>query len=431
MKICVVAYKFGTEKEIGEHLGTYHYFIELLRRLVEVGHEVSVIAPWISFFKKGSNGFSGIKILRYYPPVWNKIWAFPLNRLLNWLYLQATQKQILDCAEKHQPDIILVWQARETGYVIAKIKHLLKVPFIFRQITTWQWHFDRSIKEIFGKRGWYKFFESLKINYLIDYLIEFLLERKKEKNHALAIYQKADQVIFVSKIAAAEAEAMGLKSEKVRILPVAIETDFFRPLNKKLELRKELGLASDKIILFIGRINFAEKGVGYLVEALPEVLNSGVDVTLVIVGGGGEIVRLEKLIAELRIKDKVVLAGKQPFAELVRYINASDVFVVPSVWLETFGQVTIEAMACGVPVVTSDAGASPDINIDGQTGFVVPAKNSEKLAEAIIKLLKDDDLKEKMGQAARERVLNNYTYQVTVNTLLDIINETKKTAKSN
>jgi len=430
MKIFIVAYKFGTEKEIGEHLGTYHYFIELLRRLVGLGHEVWVIAPWLSFFKKGSNEFSGIKIQRYYPPVWNKIWAFPLNRLLNWLYLKATQKQVLDCTKKHQPDLILVWQARETGYAIAKIKNKLKAPFIFRQITTWQWHFDRSIKEIFGKNGWYKFFESLKINYLIDHLVEFLLERQKEKNHALAIYQKADKVIFVSKIAAFEAEALGLKSEKTRILPVAIETDFFKPLNKKLELKKELGLIGDKIILFIGRINFAEKGIGYLVEALPKVLQSGIEATLVIVGGG-EMARLEKLIIDLKIKNQVVLAGKQPFAELVKYINASDVFVVPSVWLETFGQVTIEAMACGVPVVTSDAGASPDINIDGQTGFVVPAKNSEKLAEAIVKLLKDDELREKMGRSARERVLNNYTYQATVDTLLNIINETQKTVETN
>ena len=426
MKICVVAYKFGTEKEIGEHLGTYHYFIELLRQLVELGHDVSVIAPWIGFFKKGSNEFSGIKILRYWPRVWNKIWAFPLNRLLSWFYLQATQSQVLSFTEKYQPEIVLVWQARETAYAVSKIRHRFKAPFIFRQITTWQWHFDRSIKEIFGKRSWYKFFGSIKINYLIDHLIEFLLERKKEKNHALAIYQKADRVIFVSQIAAAEAKDMGLESEKVRIMPVAIETDFFKPLDKKLDLRKELGLNSDKIILFIGRINFAEKGVGYLVEALPKVLNSGIDANLVIVGGG-ETGRLEKLIADLKIKDKVVLAGKQPFAELVKYINASDVFVVPSVWLETFGQVTIEAMACGVPVVTSDAGASPDINIDGQTGFVVPAKDSERLAEAIVKLLKDDGLRVKMGQAARERVLNNYTYQVTIDTLLDIINETKKT----
>jgi len=98
---------------------------------------------------------------------------------------------------------------------------------------------------------------------------------------------------------------------------------------------------------------------------------------------------------------------------------------VPSVWLETFGQVTIEAMACGVPVVTFDAGASPDINISGQTGLVVPAKNSPALAEAIIKILSDDNLRLNYGQAARERVLANYTYEVVINKLITIINRAK------
>ena len=52
MKVCVVAYKFGTEIEIGEHLGTYHYFIEKLRTLVKKGHEIDVVCPWLGFFKK-------------------------------------------------------------------------------------------------------------------------------------------------------------------------------------------------------------------------------------------------------------------------------------------------------------------------------------------------------------------------------------------
>ena len=94
MKICIVAYKFGTEKEIGEHLGTYNYFIEITRHLVKAGHEVFVIAPWLSFLKKGSANINVVKILRYYPKLWNNIKFFPLNRVINWFYIKNTQKKV-------------------------------------------------------------------------------------------------------------------------------------------------------------------------------------------------------------------------------------------------------------------------------------------------------------------------------------------------
>jgi len=104
MNICVVAYKFGTEKEIGEHLGTYHYFIEILRRLVKKGHQVFVIAPWHSFSQKGSQQVDGVKVLRYYPPLWHKVWAYPLSRFLPWWYIKATQRMVLGFNQKQKPD---------------------------------------------------------------------------------------------------------------------------------------------------------------------------------------------------------------------------------------------------------------------------------------------------------------------------------------
>ncbi len=425
MKICIVAYKFGTEQEIGEHLGTYHYFIEIARRLVKAGHQVDVISPWISFFKKGSQEFDGIRIWRYWPPFLNKIWLFPLNRIVRRLYLKSTQAELVNFQNKQQPDVFLVWQARETAYAVSQIKDKLKAPFLFRQITTWQWHFQRSVSEIFGKRPAYKILKFLKLNSVIDIILEFLLDRKSQKKYARAIYEKADKVIFVSQMAAKEGIDLGLSQGKTEVLPVCIETDLFKPLGKKEELRKELSISGSKVVLFIGRINFAEKGIGYLIEAMPEVLTKIKDATLVVVGGGGESQRLEELIDKLGIKEKVLLAGKKPFTELMKYINTADVFVMPSVWQETFGQVAIEAMSCGVPIITFDAGAALEINLSEKTGLIVPAKNVAKLAEAIVKLLENDELRESYGQAARERVLANYTYEVVVAKLLEIINQAK------
>jgi glycosyltransferase involved in cell wall biosynthesis len=128
-------------------------------------------------------------------------------------------------------------------------------------------------------------------------------------------------------------------------------------------------------------------------------------------------------IERLGLAGAVELLGKQPFEKLPDILNGADVLAVPSLWLEAFGQVTIEAMAAGVPVVTSDIGGSTEINVDGETGFVVPKGDAGALAEAITTLLKDEGRRERMGRAARQRAEENYSYDVLVNKFLDLMHE--------
>ncbi len=429
MKICVVAYKFGTEQEIGEHLGTYHYFIEKMRRLVKLGHKVYVVAPWLSFWRRGSVDVDGVKVLRYFPPSVNNPKIFPLNRLINLWYRVATQRMIRQLDAKLDLSVIYVWQSRLTGYAVAEIKSRLRAPFLFRQITAWQWHLRRTAAQVYGKRVWYR-------SFLDPFLEMIFLEKSLQRKYVKGIYAKADRVVFVSEAASKEGLDMGLEPSKIAVIGVGVEADLFRPQN--LEKKYDL--------LFIGRINFAEKGIGYLLQAMPEILNAVPDAKLGIVGGGGESQEMNGLIAQLGIKDHVELLGKKPFTELPKYLNESKVFVMPSVWMEHFGQVTIEAMACGVPVVGTNIGGTPEIvhpsltlpingreahkgiplprgegQEEGECGIIVPAKDSSRLAEAIVKLLQNDRLRERMGSAARKRVQENFIYEVLVNKFLELI----------
>ncbi len=405
MKLLVVAYKFGTEEELGRHLGTYHYFIEMMRRLAASGHEVLVAAPWLSFFKKGSIDVGGVKVCRYYPPLWNSRKLFFLSRPLRLWYFWATRKTVLKLDRAVKYDAILVWQARETGFAVAKICDRLRAPFMFRQITAWQWHLSRP---------------AAKIPFL-----EWVLDRKNQRRFAKTIYEKAAKILFVSRAAAEAERPLGVVAKKVAVWSVGIEADLFAPRDDKLLWKKQLGIRGEQVLLFIGRINFAEKGIGYLLQAMPDIIAKFPDVNLVIIGGGGESERMKALIEKLGIREHVQLVGLKPFEKLPEYLNAVDALIVPSTWVEHFGQVTIEAMAAGLPVITTSLGGGPEINLHNQTGLVVPPADAKTLAQAAVKLLSDEALRHRLGQAGRQRVLQNYTYEVLIDELADIIQSVK------
>lgn len=421
MNMLVVAYKFGTEQEIGEHLGTYHYFIEKMRRLSRMGHEVTVLCPYISFFKKGSRDFDGIKIVRYWPLLFSKPKYFPISRFLQWLYIFKTQREVLRLASFHKYDFLYVWQARETGYAACKAKNKISIPVYFRQITAWKWHFEKTPRDMFGKRKWYQLAESFGLRLFLDWFLEIILDRKNQMRYAKYIYKNADKIIFLSQAAIEEGKELGLNEKKAYALAVGIEENLFQPIHGKESIRKDLGIQGKKVALFIGRIHFSEKGVGVLLDAVKHVASAEPDFQLVIVGGGGESERMFEYIEKLGIQKYVFAAGRKPFSELVKYINASDALVVPSLWMEAFGQVTIEGMACGVPVVTSDAGASPEINIHGITGFVVPKGDAALLARAILKIFQDENFARSLGEAGRKRVQENYSYAALINKFLQIV----------
>jgi len=202
MKIMVVAYKFGSEEEIGRHLGTYHYFIEMTRRLKQNGHEVMVVAPWLSFWKKGSMGVDGVKIFRYYPPLWNSGKWFFLSRPLRLWYMIATKWVVLHLDGRESWDAILVWQARETGYAVSQIASKLHAPFLFRQITAWRWHVERPLPDVLGRKKWYRIISSLGADRLLEPALQWILDRKKQQKFAREIYRSAKKILFVSRAAA-------------------------------------------------------------------------------------------------------------------------------------------------------------------------------------------------------------------------------------
>jgi len=112
----------------------------------------------------------------------------------------------------------------------------------------------------------------------------------------------------------------------------------------------------------------------------------------------------------LKISERVKFTGFVHKSEKVLYYKSADVLVLPSLY-EVFGIVNLEAMACNVPIVASKIGGIPDVVKDGENGLLVPPRDSEALADAIIYLLKNKDIRERMGENGRKLVEEKYTWK--------------------
>ena len=196
----------------------------------------------------------------------------------------------------------------------------------------------------------------------------------------------ADRITTPSRSNAKRMEEIGIPPEKISVIPNGYDSPIFHPINGA---REKLGLPADKkIILSVGNLEKV-KGHIFLVEAMAKIHERHPDVRCYIVGEGSERDRLEARIRELKIQDTMRLVGAKPHNEIPLWMNASDVFVLPSM-RESFGVVQIEAMACGKPVVATINGGSEGIITDEKVGLLVKAGDSDELAKAIEKVLETE-----------------------------------------
>ena len=170
--------------------------------------------------------------------------------------------------------------------------------------------------------------------------------------------------------------------------------------------RKEMSPAP--LLAYAGRLS-PEKGVMTLLRAMLKVSASSPGVRLLIAGDGPERKNLEKFTGEAGLQDHVHFMGHLGRAELETALDPVWVQIVPSLWEEPFGIVTIEAMMRGTAVIASNHGGGAECVADGRTGLLFAAGDSEALADAILRLIGNKALCETLGAAGRERALREYS----------------------
>ena len=219
------------------------------------------------------------------------------------------------------------------------------------------------------------------------------------------VARRLDRIITGSlNSAASVGEAFRLPRERIAVVHDGVDAETFRPLEG---VAKEPGS-----VLYVGNSEDRNKGARYLLEAL-RLVEGRPDLRLTLVDRPPEALELApRLVAELGLEDRVTFSGRVSWQELVRLYNRSELVVSPSLY-EGFGLPAAEAMACGVPVVATTAGAFPEVVEHGVTGLLVPPADAPALAGAIARLMSDAALRGRMGEAGRARIEENFTWRQT------------------
>lgn len=229
------------------------------------------------------------------------------------------------------------------------------------------------------------------------------------------LIKQADKIVCRSPAIADECARAGIPLDKVQVLPYSVDTEKFRPANEgeKTHLRRRLGIPTDaKVFLFVGGI-CARKGVDLIVRAFHRVVQTVKDAMLLLVGPTDKypqdfIRELDEYIARYGLQERIRMT-RQAVSNVDEYMRASDVFVFAS-QREGFGAVVIEAMASGLPVVTTYLPGISEIQVEHErTGLIVYERSVEALAQALLKVLTANqaDLAA-MGSAARQKAVDEY-----------------------
>lgn len=227
-------------------------------------------------------------------------------------------------------------------------------------------------------------------------------------------FQKAAAIHCVSDAIKQEAMLYGLDADKTRVIRPAVDPDFFRPRPKRI--------ANDRPfrVITVGSLKWP-KGYEYALSAIRRLVDKSLPVRYEIIGDGPERQRILYTIHDLGLTEYVRLVGRLSPPQVRNRLQQADAFLLPSL-SEGIANVALEAMACALPVVSTDCGGMREAITHGQEGFIVPTRDADALAEALMTLANAPEHRHSMGQAGRRRVLGQFQLSDQVEQFLNMMN---------
>lgn len=285
--------------------------------------------------------------------------------------------------------------------VIPQIRRLLKVlkPDILHA------HFASSY-------GFFAALTNYKPFFLSVWGYDTITFPKKSFVHKLIIkytLKKADKIFSTSKFLADETARYTFK--EMIVTPFGVNANIFKPDKNK---------ESEKFIFGTVKALETKYGIDYLLRAVELIKDQLSDWELWIAGTGTKKEELMELAKSLKIDKNTRFLGRIPHDQVPSLLQKMHLFTVTSVWeCESFGVAAVEAEAAGLPVIASDLGGLSEVIVDGVTGYHVKPRNIEDIAKKILYLYKNKDIRNKLGEQARENVLKKYVWEDNAKIMLD------------
>lgn len=247
-----------------------------------------------------------------------------------------------------------------------------------------------------------------------------IFKKNYRKSDISSKIRKAKFVVTVSEANRSYLERLDAPShEKITIVPNGIDLRRFRPGSGQHE--------APFTIVAVARL-VEKKGVGFLIEACRMLRDRGLDFRCIVIGDGRQRGDLSRRIARYELRKGVQLLGARKHDEVLRWYHAADLFVLPSIIgrdgnREGLPVSIVEALACGVPVVSTPVGGVPEAVTDGVNGLIVPEKDATALAHAIQRTMENAELLATMRANARKSILNRFDRRKTVTSLCRLFAE--------
>lgn len=372
MRICMLTSDFPP------YCGGIGYHVRnVARRLAGRGHQVTVLTRgnWNQEWHRELIEGTEVYRVRYVPiyPFDVKLHGMYVNRLLKHL------RRDFDVVHVHTP-------------LIPYLKKL--VPYIATQHNT-------TMSDI-------KMRKTHDLYTLVLKLLQYPLIATDRR-----ISSNASIVIAVSEGIAEESQQVyGICPEKMVVIPNGVDTDFFTPAEKPTTV--------EPCVLYAGRLD-ARKGIEDFVTCATYVCREKPETKFVVAGSGRGTLEtsIKRKVQAANLAANFQFTGFVDQKVLLQYYRQASVYILPS-YYEGMPLTLLEAMSCATPCIATDVVGSSEVIVDNETGYLVPPENPARLAQATLRLLNDKQLRKKLGENARKRVLEYYDWNIIVDRLEEL-----------
>ena len=405
MNICLFCYR-GNPYCGGQ--GAYLYFLS--RELARMGHSLTILVgspepwpmPWAEVIQVENLNLWGVRKnflspsapWRIFQPL--NFWELASTRLGFFPEMLIFSIRALALLKKITPhrNFAVLHDVQSLGYGLLLMR-LFRLPLITTVHHPLTIDFQASLERD----------RSFKEKYYTVVFYPLGMQRR--------VIRRCDRVITSSRETAREIQrAFGVSPHKIRMVYNGLDAEFFRPMNREAK--------KPHTLLFVGNTDDSKKGIDYLLQAMTLLPDF---VTLTVVDEGTPVkTYAPQLVQKLGLSSRVAFTGKISAESLRGFYNSSEVVVLPSLY-EGFGLPAAEAMACGTPVVATRAGALPEVVGEEEGGILVPPRDPRALAAAILKILRDEALRKKMGVLGRQRVESLFTWPKVAERTVEVYKE--------